>query len=365
MGLAGPRKRTKIAHDPRNLTWSNAANDSFGHRLMTSQGWSEGQSLGSRETNHHSSSAKDENAARLAAARVGVIFKDDTLGLGAKLKSSDYEGKKTGMDAFVGLLGRLNAKDEKEVEEVERREDQKKLERYAVGRWGGMVFVPGGVLVGGEQFGTKKAAREAEERKRAEAEAEVENGAVDDQGEGGSEKARLKAEKRQRKEARRVRREEKAAKKAAKVARGSKDSSKHSSRAASHDGSDSSSEEEVNEASRSTSCSKKDKSSSRPSTSAPTPLDSEEEEVSSKAKSKSKSKKRKLDSNTTSAPPTPPATPASPAPIITSTTGPRPAALPRTGRALLRGRNIEAKRRAFADAKSLDGIFGRATASTV
>jgi Pin2-interacting protein X1 len=365
MGLAGPRKRTKIAHDPRNLTWSNAANDSFGHRLMTSQGWSEGQSLGSRGTHHHSSSATDENAARLAAARVGVIFKDDTLGLGAKLKSSDYEGKKTGMDAFMGLLGRLNAKDEKEVEEVERRQDQKKLERYATGRWGGMVFVPGGVLVGGEQFGTKKAAREAEEKKRAEAEAETV--VVDDEGEAVSEKKRLKTEKKQRKEARRIRREEKAARRAARFARGSKDSSKRSSRAASVDESDSSSQEEVAEGPRSKSPSKKIALES--STAAPTPLDSEGEEtnVPSRKKPKSKSKKRKLETitTTTSAPPTPPATPASSAPVTTAATAPRPAASPRTGRALLRGRNIEAKRRAFADAKGLDGIFGRPTASAV
>ncbi|RMD43909.1 hypothetical protein DV735_g1176, partial [Chaetothyriales sp. CBS 134920] len=99
------------------------------------QGWQQGQALGSRPANAPS----DLDAQRLAAAKVGVVVKDDTLGLGAQLRSKDVAHQKTGLDAFQGLLGRLNAKDEAELAAVERREDDRKLEMYAKGRWGGGV----------------------------------------------------------------------------------------------------------------------------------------------------------------------------------------------------------------------------------
>lgn len=349
MGLAAPRNKRKIAADPRNLTWSsNASSTSIGHKLMTAQGWSEGQSLGSRSTAHLSGGTpKDENAARLAAARVGVIFKDDQLGLGAKLKSRDVEGQRTGMDAFVGLLGRLNAKGQMEEEEVVRKEGERKLERYARGRWGGMLFVPGGVLVGGEEFGTKKEAREREEREAAAAAAaevkvEDESGAVEETPE---EKAKRKEEKRRRKEERRARREAKAA----------TERSHSSSKATS----DMEMGDEDKDTSRSTSRSQS-KSKSKKRRSAPSPDESISSSASEEAKPK-KSKKRKHEdheaksSNSTSQSTS--AEVASPAAVA------RPSSpLIRTGRQILRGRNIEAKRRAFQDAKGLDGIFMRAGA---
>ncbi|RMZ78140.1 hypothetical protein DV738_g4012, partial [Chaetothyriales sp. CBS 135597] len=149
-------QRVKISHDPRNLHWLSAGSDtttnggssgtttSFGKRLMQRQGWQQGQALGSRPANAPS----DLDAQRLAAAKVGVIVKDDTLGLGAQLRSKDVAHQKTGLDAFQGLLGRLNARDQAELEAVERKEDDRKLEMYAKGRWGGgVVFVRGGLLV--------------------------------------------------------------------------------------------------------------------------------------------------------------------------------------------------------------------------
>ena len=297
---------------------------------MTAQGWSEGQALGSRGSVHHASSAKDENAARLAAARVGVVFKDDTMGLGAKLKSKDLEGQRTGMDAFVGLLGRLNAKDEGEVVEVERRVEDRKLARYAAGRWGGMVFVPGGVLVGGEEFGTKKEARERDEAERAGA---TEGAAgVDEAVETVEERAKRKEEKRRRKEERRLRRE-------AKAARRSQLTSQATSQATS---------ENEAETSRSTSRSRS-KSKRRSKVAPDEPLSSASDaDQDGSQDATSKAKKRKRSETST------PVQEVSPAP------SPKPVA--RTGRQILRGRNIEAKRRAFQDAKGLDGIFMRAAA---
>ena len=185
MGLAAPRKRTKLSHDPRNTAWQASPSASFGHRLMSSQGWKPGDALGSTSSTHHTSSSDgvqrkedrrnlesgrnsgnaqsrdvgendkqraEENKARLAAAHVGVLFKDDTLGLGAKAGATDVEARSAGLDAFVGLLGRLNAKDQEEVEAVERVHKRKVgdgvLERYARGKGWGMVFVRGGSVEG-------------------------------------------------------------------------------------------------------------------------------------------------------------------------------------------------------------------------
>jgi Pin2-interacting protein X1 len=313
---------------------------------MTSQGWSEGQALGSKHITHHSgggSNHKDENAARLAAAKVGTIFKDDTLGLGARLKSKDVEGQRTGMDAFMGLLGRLNAKDEKEVEILEKKEDQKKLERYANGRWGGMMFVPGGVLVGGEEFGTKKAAREAKAKQQLQdkqSEASADQTAASES-ESDADRAKRKEERRKRKEARRLRREAKAARRLARAER------KSVSASASHANSDEEDKTAPRTVSRSSSQSKIRKAARESADSESTSSGSEAEPTDTQ--STAKKRKRSLTST--------------PVLDLSSTPSPRTTpAPPRSGRQLLRGRNIEAKRRAFQDARGLDGIFMRAAA---
>lgn len=287
---------------------------------MTAQGWSEGKSLGSTTSTHHARPGKDENAARLAAAKVGVIFKDDNLGLGAKLRSKDVEGQKTGMDAFMGLLGRLNAKGEVEEREVERKEGERRLEGYVRGRWGGMMFVPGGVLVGGEEFGTKKAAREAVVS------------AVEGVGRDEVERTKRKEEKRARKEARRVRREAKAERRAKK------------SKSATQSG-DVSTDKET---SRSTSRSQSRSDSKYNAKPAPDePVSSEDSGVEDDDSSKRKKRKRSATST----------------PILEGSPAGPPRPMARNGRQLLRGRNIEAKRRAFQDARGLDGIFMKAAAS--
>ena len=292
MGLAGPRKRLKIAHDPRNLAWSTSApNLSVGHKLMTSQGWSDGQALGARTSTSGAStpSTADDDATRLAMSRVGSIFKDDTLGLGAKLKSKDVEGQKTGLDAFQGLLGRLNSKNEEELEIFEKKEGERKLEVYARGRWGGMVFVPGGVLVQGEKF---KTSEEGIEEKRLEM--EMKKAQKSEESEPTKEAAAVdeKADRKRRKEERRKRKEDGRARKAA---RSTAATTSKSNNVSAPDEATSSSDEDL----------------------------------------------KKLD-------------------IPAETMAPSPAriqGLPRNGRQILRGRNIEAKRKAFSDTKGLDAIF--------
>lgn len=175
---------------------------------MQQQGWKQGQSLGARGADSPTAMTTVDDAARLAAARVGVLFKDDTLGLGAQLKSKDVAHQRTGLDAFQGLLGRLNGKSEEEVKEAERKNEDRNLAMYAAGKWGGMVFVSGGVLVQGDEYKNRKEA----EKKRAAARIENEGHGED----ADADRSRLKDERRRRKEERRLRREQKAARKAAK-----------------------------------------------------------------------------------------------------------------------------------------------------
>lgn len=106
---------------------------------MLQSGWTPGTALGA--------SSISTPASEASAAKVKIAVKDNTLGLGASLKSKSIEHQRTGLDAFQGLLGRLNAKDAAQLKAVEERIENKKLVMFAQGRWGGMVFVPGGKLV--------------------------------------------------------------------------------------------------------------------------------------------------------------------------------------------------------------------------
>lgn len=136
------------------------------------------------------------------------------LGLGASLKSKNVEHQRTGLDAFQGLLGRLNAKDQKELQRVEEKIENRKLAMFAQGRWGGMVFVPGGLLV---QDDPRRQKVEAEEK---ESDSEVDSDKAEKSerkrkraDETPEERAQRKAEKKGRKEERRQRREAKRLKK--------------------------------------------------------------------------------------------------------------------------------------------------------
>lgn len=72
-------------------------------------------------------------------------MKDDTLGLGAK---SGVNLPPTGLDAFQGLLGRLNGKQEDELEKEQRTRDDLRRAVYTENKWGALRFVSGGFLVG-------------------------------------------------------------------------------------------------------------------------------------------------------------------------------------------------------------------------
>ena len=81
------------------------------------------------------------------------------MGLGATLGSQDPIHTRTGLDAFQGLLGRLNGKSDVELENEAKKSENRELAMWAQGRWGGVMFVPGGTLVQGDSY--KKPEEEA------------------------------------------------------------------------------------------------------------------------------------------------------------------------------------------------------------
>ena len=286
---------------------------------MAQQGWKEGQSLGNRSSAHVGINDVD----RLAAARVGVLFKDDNLGLGAKRKSKDVEGQRIGLDAFQGLLGRLNGKSDKELKIEEKKVEDRKLAMYAKGRWGGMVFVKGGTLVGDRDFGTGEDKPKSNDPVASSATSEAEQSAEEDGvANEAAEKRRRKEEKRQRKEARRLRREQKALRKAMKKSKAKSDEQKS--------GNEDEGESE----------------STHLATHKSPLVQPPDEPISSSSsgneESKSSKLKRKRSSVTIPEP---------------SKTKPATAIPQRSGRHLLRGRNIQAKKMAFSDMKGLEEIF--------
>jgi len=131
----------KLSHDPNNTKWTEDTG-SFGHKIMTAQGWQPGDILGAKNASY----AEFHTAAN--ASHIRVFVKDDNLGLGAKRGSGLAEGECTGLDVFQSLLGRLNGKGEGElIKEQKSREDLKRV-IYTERRWGSVRFVRGGFLIG-------------------------------------------------------------------------------------------------------------------------------------------------------------------------------------------------------------------------
>lgn len=104
---------------------------------MSSQGWAPGNRLGARDAAHA------DFLTSASTSHIRVTLKDDTLGLGAKL---NREGEPTGLDAFKGLLGRLNGKSDGELKQEQRKRDDVKLARYAAMKFPEVRFVYGGPL---------------------------------------------------------------------------------------------------------------------------------------------------------------------------------------------------------------------------
>ncbi|CEJ57538.1 hypothetical protein PMG11_06228 [Penicillium brasilianum] len=136
MGLAGPKNKTKISHDPNNTKWARSTSG-FGHRIMSAQGWTPGNRLGAKDAAHA------EHLTSASVSHIRVTIKDDNLGLGARV---GREGQPTGLDAFKGLLGRLNGKSDEELCIEQRKRDDVQLARYVALKFQEVRFVRGGLL---------------------------------------------------------------------------------------------------------------------------------------------------------------------------------------------------------------------------
>ncbi|KAF2441221.1 hypothetical protein P171DRAFT_92124 [Karstenula rhodostoma CBS 690.94] len=147
MGLAAPKNRSKISNDPQNTTWANNT-ERFGHKILTSQGWTPGASLGATDAAHKA------HYTAASQSHIRVFLKDDNLGLGAKRGSERAEN--FGLAGFASILGRLNGKEE-EVKKEEERQEKIQQRAYVYQKFGMMNFVSGGYLVGDKiEKGVKK-----------------------------------------------------------------------------------------------------------------------------------------------------------------------------------------------------------------
>lgn len=104
---------------------------------MSAQGWTPGNRLGARDAAHADMLTAGSHS------HIRVTIKDDTLGLGARV---GRDGEPTGLDAFKGLLGRLNGKSDGELVQEQRKRDDVKLARYAALKFQAVRFVRGGLL---------------------------------------------------------------------------------------------------------------------------------------------------------------------------------------------------------------------------
>ncbi|CAO2649139.1 Nn.00g100880.m01.CDS01 [Neocucurbitaria sp. VM-36] len=169
MGLAAPKNRSKISNDPQNTTWANNTSR-FGHRILTSQGWQPGDSLGATDASH---------AAHYTAAsqsHIRVFLKDDNLGLGAKRGSERAEN--FGLAGLESILGRLNGKEAEVKKEEERREEIEKR-AFVYRKYGMMNFISGGYLVGDKITKSADLKKDLEVKIEVKSEPESDDGRVE------------------------------------------------------------------------------------------------------------------------------------------------------------------------------------------
>lgn len=139
MGLNAPKKRAKLSHDPNNTAWARNT-ESFGHKILSSQGWTPGQTLGADGAAHAEHYTAGSNS------HIRVLLKDDQLGLGAKRGGNNAET--FGLSLFSGILGRLNGKSEVQLEKEQSAQRDVELALYQSRKGGYVNFVSAGFLVG-------------------------------------------------------------------------------------------------------------------------------------------------------------------------------------------------------------------------
>ncbi|EGD96935.1 hypothetical protein TESG_04359 [Trichophyton tonsurans CBS 112818] len=333
MGLAAPKKRTKISNDPNNTTWTRSTSG-YGHKIMTSQGWAPGDFLGAANSN------RTDTYTAASFGHIRVSLKDDNLGLGAKPRRPLIDDEPTGLDAFQGLLGRLNGRSEVEIEKEMKVKRDIKAMTYIERRWGCMNFIGGGLLVPDKV--NKIPNEEGNKTADGPADAKPAEGSVNEDIDTKEKRKREKKEKKERKEKKEKSKEKKKRKMETQES------------------------EEIADSGFATEISAP---ASRAETSDDAETDSRTEKRKSKDKKKSKKRKRKEeaqadkteisstpceeDTKDTKRAEAPPSAPAPPIAV-------KERVIP-ISRQLLRGRYIQQKRRAVMDSKSLNEVLYPAT----
>ncbi|KAM3415070.1 hypothetical protein BST61_g10205 [Cercospora zeina] len=186
MGLAGNKKKTKLSADPNNTAWAKSTT-SFGHKILSKQGWKPGDYLGTENASH------SEHYTAANASHIRVMLREDNLGLGAKIGTQNAET--FGLSMFSGLLGRLNGKEEDQAALKKKEETIRDVQLKL--KYGNLNFVRGGLLVGDKMCEVKTDLGHLKEggkkRKASEAEEEEEGSEEDSQ----AAKKRRKEEKKQ------------------------------------------------------------------------------------------------------------------------------------------------------------------------
>lgn len=141
---------------------------------MSAQGWTPGNRLGAKDAAHA------EHLTSASTSHIRVTIKDDNLGLGARV---GREGQPTGLDAFKGLLGRLNGKSDTELQVEQRKRDDVQLARYVALKFQEVRFVRGGLLT------QEKLQRLPETPKEEQADKKTEITSSDDNTESATEKS--------------------------------------------------------------------------------------------------------------------------------------------------------------------------------
>ena len=133
------RRRTKLSQDPNNTAWSKST-AGFGHKILSKQGWKPGDFLGVENAEHsgHYTAAN--------ASHIKVFLREENLGLGAKIGTSNAET--FGLSLFSSVLGRLNGKTDGEIEKQQNSLRDAELRLYQAQKFGHMNFVSGGLLLG-------------------------------------------------------------------------------------------------------------------------------------------------------------------------------------------------------------------------
>ncbi|KAL9603387.1 MAG: hypothetical protein Q9219_001249, partial [cf. Caloplaca sp. 3 TL-2023] len=132
--------RAKISRDPNNTAWTRSSTR-FGQKLLLSQGWKPGSTLGINGAPYINKSS--------SLSHIQVATKDNNLGLGADNGSQGDEAPTTtGLEGLQALLGRLNGKDNELLEREHRVREDSRRSVFTERRWGTGSFVSGGFLVG-------------------------------------------------------------------------------------------------------------------------------------------------------------------------------------------------------------------------